>query len=126
MRLYTNCVNCKTEINFRTTACDRFMLAKNQGERIKLDCTACGKTKEYHVNDLKAEESRIGGIISLIIFFGGTTALFIYLWPYIFQLSSVYAISGTVGILIIPFMVYQAINAGRVNKVKYFNKKRYG
>ncbi|SEJ82405.1 hypothetical protein SAMN05192553_12015 [Cyclobacterium xiamenense] len=66
------------------------------------------------------------GIISVLIFLGGTTALLFYLWPYIFQISSVYAISGAVGILMIPFMVYQTINSGQANKVKYFNAKRYG
>lgn len=126
MRLYTNCINCKTEINFRITASDRFVLAKKQGERIKLNCKSCGTTKEYHVNDLKAEESRVVGIISVLIFLGGTTVLLIYLWPYIFQISSVYAISGAVGILTIPFIVYQTINLGQVNRVKYFNAKRYG
>ena len=126
MRLYTNCINCKSEINFRTTASDRFVLVKRRGEQIKLNCESCGTTKEYHVNNLKAEESKIVGIISFLIFLGGTTALLFYLWPYIFQISSVYAISGAVGILTIPFFVYQAINSGQANKVKYFNTKRYG
>lgn len=126
MRLYTNCINCKSEINFRNTASDRFVLAKRRGEQVKLNCESCGTTKEYHVNDLKAEESRIVGIISVFIFLVGTTVLLIYLWPYIFQISSVYAISGAVGILTIPFMAYQAINSGQANKVKYFNAKRYG
>ena len=126
MKLYTYCVNCKSEINLLTNATDRFVLARKKGERIKLNCSTCETSNDYHVNDLKAEEGKTLGIIAIFILFGGTTVVLIYLWPYIFQLTSVYAISGSVGILTIPFLVFQAINSGKEMRVRYFNSKRYG
>ena len=126
MKIYAQCKNCRSEINFRANASDRFVLARKFGERIDLNCNSCGTKKQYHLNELKAEESRFISIIAMLIFLGGTTAIFVYLWPYFFRTSYVYAVSGLLGVLTMPFLVYQAINHGQSNKVKYFNTKQYG
>ena len=126
MRLYTKCKNCKSEINFKTTASDRFVLARKRGERIDLNCTSCGTGKQYHVNDIKAEESNIMSLFALFIFLGGTIGLFIYLWPYFFRTSYIYAVSGLIGVLTIPFLIYQAISSTQAHRVNYFNSKQFG
>jgi len=126
MRLYAKCENCKSEINLRATASDRFKLATKRGEKIDLTCNSCETVGTYHVNDIIAERSKTVIIVALLIFLGGTTGIFIYLWPYFFRTSYIYAISGLTGVLTIPFLVYQAINSGQENRVKYFNTKRYG
>lgn len=126
MRLCTKCTNCKFEIKFRAIASDRFKLAKKLGKHINLNCKSCGAPNTFHVNDIKAEESAIVSIVALIIFLGGTTSLFIYIWPYFFKSSYLYIVSGLIGILTVPFLVYQALNSGNANRVQYFNKKKYG
>ncbi|WP_339924088.1 hypothetical protein [uncultured Cyclobacterium sp.] len=126
MKIYTKCAKCRSEIVLKTNASDRFVLAKKIGETIDLSCKSCGTNKKYHVKEMKAEESKIVGFISLLIFLGGTSGIFFYLWPYFFRTSYIYAISALIGVLTVPFLIYQAINFGQSNKVKYFNAKQYG
>lgn len=125
MNLYTHCKNCKFEIDFSISARDRFVLARKLGEQIDLNCNSCGTWKQYHVNEIKAEENKIISLMALLILFGGTIGIFIYLWRYIFNSSGVLAVAGLLGVLTIPFLVYQAINSSQSNKVDYFNSKKY-
>ncbi|AKP50230.1 hypothetical protein CA2015_0770 [Cyclobacterium amurskyense] len=59
MKICTKCAKCRSEINLKTNASDRFGLAKKNGERINLSCNSCGTKKKYHVDELKAEESKV-------------------------------------------------------------------
>jgi hypothetical protein len=126
MNLQARCKNCRSFIAFQATVKDRFELARKRGEKIDLKCRSCGTKDTYDVNDIKAVESKFIAIVALLLFLCGTTALFIYLWPYFFATSYIYAISGMIGILTIPFLVFQAINHGQLNRVQYFNTKRHG
>ncbi|MGL1889711.1 MAG: hypothetical protein OCD76_24570 [Reichenbachiella sp.] len=78
------------------------------------------------MNDINAEENQRTRLLSLAIFIGGTICLFIYILPYISEMANIYAISGFVGILTIPFLVYQGINSTHSGNVRYFNSKKYG
>lgn len=88
MKLYTYCTKCKSEIGFNLRAKDRFTLAKKHGEEIQLTCNNCSSRKYYHVNDIKAEESKAVGMVSLFSFLTGTAVIFILLWPYFLGLPT--------------------------------------
>ena len=109
MILSTKCKSCRTPIKFKARVSDRFDLAKKRGDKIELRCTSCGASKAYHVNDIKAQENKVFGILGLIIFLGGTTIIVMYFWPYVFQTSYIYAISAIIGIASVPFVIQQLI-----------------
>ena len=125
MRLYTNCKNCKEEVQFSVIAKDRFVLARKRGEAIDLNCTSCGARKSYHVNEINAEEKKSIQVLAALILLIGTTALFLYLWPILLK-SSIMAVAGLVGILAVPSFVYKFLNEDERNRVSYFNTKHYG
>jgi hypothetical protein len=126
MKLQARCENCKAYLSFHANVADRFELARKRGEKIDLSCLHCGTKKAFKMNEIKAVENKFLSIAGLLIFLGGTVGLFAYLWPYFFKTSYIYAIAGLIGVLTIPFLIYQAINHGQENKVQYFNSKRYG
>ena len=121
MRLYTNCHNCKKEIRFSTKEPDRVELSKTKGDKIKLTCKQCGKTDFYHVNKIKATESKIAQIIGLIIFIIGTPLTFYLIWDYIFRFTYIYVIASLIGIIGVPFMIYSIIEKEQTKKVRQFN-----
>ncbi|GGE01881.1 hypothetical protein GCM10011312_26590 [Planktosalinus lacus] len=79
MRLYTNCHNCKKEIRFSSWDSDRVELSKSKGNKIELTCKKCGQTDLYHLNRIKATESKIAQIIGLTIFLIGTPLVFLWI-----------------------------------------------
>ena len=121
MRLYTNCHNCRKEIKFSTSEPDRVELSKSKGDKIELTCNHCGQTDFYHVNEIKATESKTAQIVGLIIFVIGTPLAFYLIWDYIFRFTNIYAIAGLIGIIGVPFMVYSVINRDQKRKVRLFN-----
>ena len=125
MKLYTNCKNCKEEIQFSVLARDRFALAKKRGEKIDLNCRSCGTRKTYHVNEIKAEEKKSIQVLAGLILLFGTIGLFFFLWPILLK-SSVLVVGGLIGILTVPFLVYKFLNEDERNRVDYFNTKDYG
>ncbi|MEQ8534877.1 MAG: hypothetical protein RIB86_23695, partial [Imperialibacter sp.] len=96
------------------------------GERIQLVCDSCGSTGRYHVNEIKAEISKIVAVIAGAIFLGGTAGTLFFVWDYLFEKANIYAISGLIGLATIPFIFYQGINRHQTGRVTYFNTKRYG
>ena len=126
MRLVVKCTNCRQRISFSKPVKDRFALAKKFGQSVELSCTKCNSIYNYEVNDIKAEESKITALIALVTTLVASISLFIYLWPYFFETSYIYAISGLIGALVVPSLFYQAFNFSVNQRVKYFNSKRYG
>lgn len=122
MKLYTNCHNCKKEIRFSTWSSDRVELSKSKGNRIELTCKKCGQKDFYHVNRIKATESKIAQIIGLIIFLVGTPIVFFWIWDYIFQFVYIYVVAGLVGLIGVPFMIYSVIEKEQSRKVRQFNR----
>lgn len=126
MRLYTKCSNCRSKLSFKENAPDRFVLAKKRGEKFKLNCHSCSKEVPIDLNDVKAEENKLLYTILLLLSVFATITILIYLWPYVFRTSWIYAIANLIGIVVIPHMFYQAYLIAQRNKVRYFNTKRYG
>ncbi|WP_340152827.1 hypothetical protein [uncultured Marivirga sp.] len=126
MKLQARCDNCKAYLLFHANVSDRFELARKRSDNIELKCSNCGTNKTYKVNEIRAVENKILSLLDVLIFLAGTIGLFAYLWPFFFKILYIYTIAGLVGALTIPFLIYQAINHGRENKVQYFNSKRYG
>jgi hypothetical protein len=121
MRLYTNCHNCKKEIRFSSWESDRVELSKSKGDKIELTCKNCVQKDLYHINRIKATESKVAQIIGLIIFLVGTPLVFIWIWDYIFQFAYIYVIAGLVGMIGVPFMIYSVIEREQRKKVRQFN-----
>ncbi len=121
MRLYTNCHNCKKEIRFSTVEPDRVELSKTKGNKIELTCKQCGQTEFYHLNKIKATESKITQIIGLPVFIIGTPLTLYLIWDYIFRFTYIYIIAGLIGIIGVPFMIYSIIEKEQRKKVKRFN-----
>jgi len=121
MKLYTNCHNCKKEIRFSSWESDRVELSKSKGDKIELTCKNCGRKDLYHVNRIKATESKFAQIIGLIIFLVGTPLVFLWIWDYIFQSDYIYVIAGLIGMIGVPFMIYSVIEREQRKKVRQFN-----
>mgnify|MGYP006995672951 CR=1 FL=1 len=121
MRLYANCHNCRNEIRFSTSEPDRVELSKSKGNKIELTCNHCGQTDSYHVNKIKATESKIAQIIGLIIFIVGTPLTLYLIWGYIFRFTYIYVIAGLIGLIGIPFMIYAIIEKEQRKKIRLFN-----
>ena len=121
MRLYSNCHECKKEIRFSTWESDRVGLSKAKGNKIELTCNYCRKTDYYHVNQIRATESRFAGLTALIIFLIGTPLTIYLTWDYIFQFSYIYIIAGLTGIIGVPITVYSIIEKEQRDKISRFN-----
>jgi len=126
LKLYVKCTNCRQKISFSKPVKDRFSLAKKFGQSIEVSCTKCNLINNYEVNAIKAEESKVIALIALVTTLVASISLFICLWPYFFETSYIYAISGLIGVLVVPSLFYQAFNFSVNQRVKYFNSMRYG
>jgi len=76
---------------------------------------------EYHVNDLRAQESKIAALIGLMVMIIGTAIILILLWDYIWQ-SGLYGAFGLILIIGIPGSVYMIINKNDQSRVNSFNR----
>ena len=120
MRLYTYCHKCKKKIRFSSWESDRVELSKSKGERIELTCKNCGYKGFYHVNSVKAIESKSLQIISLTVYFLGTPLMLIWFWDYILRFTYIYVIAGLIGLLGVPFMLYSVIEREEKEENKTF------
>ena len=121
MKLYTNCHNCKKEIRFSIWTSDRVELSNSKGDKINLTCKHCGQKGLYHVNEIKATESKIGQIIALVIFIVGTPLTLLFVGDYIFQFNSVYGAAALGGLIGVPLIVYSIIDKDQRKRVRQFN-----
>jgi hypothetical protein len=102
-------------------ASDRVELSKSKGDKIKLTCKHCGQTGFYYVNTINATDSKIAQIIGLTIFVIGTPLTFYLIWDYIFRFTYIYVISGLIGLIGVPFMIYSIIEKEQRKKIRLFN-----
>lgn len=121
MNLYSKCIDCKNEIKIKSWASTRVDLKMKYGDKIEIKCKACNKTKKYHVNDLRARESKIAALIGLMVMIIGTPIILILLWDYIWQ-SGLYGAFGLISIIGIPGSVYMIINKNDQIRVSSFNR----
>jgi len=100
---------------------DRVEFSKSKGDKIELTCLHCGQTDFYHLNKIKATESKIAQLIGLTIFIIGTPLTIYFIWDYFFRFTYIYVIAGLIGLIGVPFMIYSLIDKDQRKKVKRFN-----
>jgi len=121
MKLQTTCKECKSEIVFHTWKTDRINLEMEKGKYIELRCKRCGITNKYHLNEIKAKESKVALIFGLLIFVLGTPILLLISWKISFQSMNIYFISGIIALIGIPLLIYTLIEKNEITKVRNFN-----
>ena len=126
MRLIATCKTCTSEISFHSLAGDRFALAKRKGEEIELGCSKCGVKHAYHVNEIKAESSRLFLLTAGIILVFACAALIWFVWDYAWKITDPWAVANIVGVIGVPSIIYMNLNKNQEEKVRYFNSKIYG
>ena len=67
MHLTTICKNCHEETSVKSHATDRRDLIRDMGETFNLQCNGCNKNFNVHVNDVRAQTSRIIMISALVL-----------------------------------------------------------
>lgn len=102
MNLYTTCRSCKENINIKSDATSRADLQMEKGDELKVNCQKCGKIDKIHVNDIKAESSKI------IIFIGLMLGIFVTVFLIYF-----YGVIGTVSAIIPLFFWQQQMKSAR-------------
>ena len=105
MNLYTTCSSCKENLKVKSVAITRPDLQMEKGDEFKVNCQKCGKIDKIHVNDVKAEPSKIVLLIGLI--FGIIVTVFLLYF---------YGAIGTVS-AIIPILFLQQ----QMKSTKSFN-----
>ncbi len=105
MKLVTHCNSCKKNIKIKSSASTRPDLQMEKGTEFNVNCQNCGKIEKKHVNDVKAESSKILILIGVVI----GIVVTVVLWSY-------YGAIGTVSI-IIPVLFWQQ----QMNSTKAFN-----
>nr|WP_321486308.1 hypothetical protein [uncultured Draconibacterium sp.] len=109
MKLYLTCKYCKKELSKWLWVSDRVELKKDKGDSIELFCKKCNNWEKYDIDNLKAQESKVALIISLLIFSIGTPTILFLLWDYIW-LTGVSSIVGILSIVLTPSIIYGIIN----------------
>jgi hypothetical protein len=122
MRLYVDCLKCKTEISFWTWNSDRVDFKKSTGENIVLTCKKCSHFDKYNIDNVKAKESKIALITSLSFLLIGTPILFITLSDYMFKTNNVYTIACLVTCLTIPSLTFGIMTRNDRIRVRIFNR----
>lgn len=122
MRLYTDCLKCKTEISFWTWKSDRVDFKKSTGENIVLTCKNCSHSDKYKIDNIKAKESKIAFITSLAVLVIGSPILYFALSDYIFKTNNVYTIAGLVTCLTIPSLIFSIITKNDRERARLFNR----
>ena len=126
MKLRVNCKSCRKSIPLHSKAKDRFALAEIVGENFEVQCLKCTNISVYHVNDVKAYPSHWFTLLLLFVLTGGPVLIFVFTWEYFLRISNVYVIAILIGLLLVPYFIYEAFNNTVKNKVNYFNVKQYG
>ncbi len=105
MKLVTCCSSCKKDIKIKSSASTRPDLQMEKGTEFNVNCQNCGKIEKKHVNDVKAEPSKI----LILIGIGIGVIVTVLLWNF-------YGAIGTVS-AIIPMLFWQQ----QMNSIKAFN-----
>ena len=103
---------------------DRAELSREIGNEFNLRCEECLREKKYHVNDVKAKESKLIALIALAIFVFGTGIIVYLLRDYFFMSNNPYYVRAIGGSLIFPFLVYMIFTKQERGNVNRFNRYR--
>ncbi len=124
MRLIANCKHCREEIRLRKSVNDRGELAREEGDQLMLECGKCSRKETYHVNEVRAQESKTVAISALLVFVFGTAIIGYELKAYFFLPNNPYSAISIGGALLIPVVVYGLLMKQERDKVSLFNSYR--
>ena len=92
------------------------------GNEFKLKCEECQKEDNYHVNDVKAKESKLIALIAFGIFIFGTGIIGYLLRDYLFMPNNPYNVLAIGGLLLIPSAVYMIMTKQERDNARRFNQ----
>jgi hypothetical protein len=116
MKVYGRCKNCKNEIGCRTYANTRVEFAMKDGETKNLNCKNCGANEEFHVDELRAQHSKMPYLIAGLSIL---TILIITLY-FLFFSDSEYVIIA----FGLPLVTYIILKKQDQTRVSNFNKRK--
>ncbi len=122
MKLFIFCSNCRNKIKLKYYVNDRAELLKKLGVRISLVCKECSLSKNYHVNDVKATESKLTLLFATMILFFGTGIVGYLVKDFIFGASVSYAIYVILGMILVPSIIYIMIKKQERDSIRRFNE----
>lgn len=124
MKLIVNCKHCRKEIRVRKSVSDRGELAREKGDQFTLKCGKCSRKESYHVNEVRAQESKSIALIALLVFVFGTAIIGYELKAYLFMPNNPYGAISVGGMLLIPIVVYGLLIKQERDQVTLFNSYR--
>ena len=124
MKLIVNCKECRNKIKLKSSVNDRAELSREIGNEFNLRCEECAREKKYHVNDVKAKESKWIDLIALGIFVFGTVIIGYLLRGYFFMSNNPYYVRAVGGSLIFPSLVYMILKKIERDNANRFNRYR--
>ena len=124
MKVYVKCPKCENEIGYSTNANTRVEFAMQNGENKKLTCKNCGRTTDFHVDELNAKESNLAKIGAGLIFLIGTPLMFLFVSPIFTGSRNHYVIFIVGGFLLVPIVAYGIIKKQDQVRVSSFNRKK--
>lgn len=80
MHLKLRCTSCKTDFDLKHKANSRPDLEDKLGEYFRENCTHCGTSKEYHVNDVKAYDKLGMSFVGTLIGLGVIALVTVLFW----------------------------------------------
>ncbi len=110
MKVYAKCEYCKSDVSKWIWAENKVDLKKTNGETIKIQFSKCSKSNNINIDKLKARESKIAQIISILAFLAGTPVLFLLVWDYLFKTNNIYSIAILVTPIIVPSIIYSVVS----------------
>ena len=124
MKVYVKCPQCENELRYSTNANTRVEFAMQDGENKKLTCKNCGRTRDFHVDELNAKESNLAKIGAGFIFLIGTPLMFFFVSPIFTGSRNHYVIFIIGGFLLVPVVAYGIIKKQDQVRVSNFNRKK--
>jgi Flp pilus assembly protein TadB len=121
MRLYTVCPDCGDQTHFNSYYPTRGDLSKAKGSDFKIRCNSCNNRVDVHVNDLKAQKSKVAQLTALAIFLVGTPIIIWFLKD--FYGSALFWLICA-GVILIPVIVFGLITKQERNRVSSFNRHK--
>jgi hypothetical protein len=122
MKLIINCKECRNKIKLKDSVNDRAELARKLGDEFNLRCEDCSKENKYHVNDVKAEESKLIVAIGLGVFVFGTGVIGYLLREYLFMSNNPYNVLSIGGLFLVPSVVYMILTKQERDNARRFNR----
>ncbi|MDO1514572.1 hypothetical protein Q2T41_18105 [Maribacter confluentis] len=124
MKVYVKCPKCENELGYSTNANTRVEFAMQDGENKKLTCKNCGRTTDFHVDELNAKESNLAKFGAGLIFLIGTPLMFLFVSPIFTGSRNHYVIFIVGGFLLVPVVAYGIIKKQDQVRVSSFNRKK--